>query len=187
MERDYSIYLKNGTEVNFKAFYDTYYNTLVLFARKYINNREDSESLVQETFISLWEQRKMFEDEASLRSYLYASLRNKALNHIRHERIQQKYTEEVLAEKESDQYYTETMVEEETFRILIRAVDRLPGKAREICLLMLDGNDNEEIAKMLNMTVHSVKYHKKNAYRLLREQLSGYTSTLLLLELFFSE
>lgn len=187
MNSDYTIYLKNGEKIDFKAFYNAYYNALILFARKYVNHPEDGESLVQETFLSLWEQRKMLEDEASLKSYLYTTLRNKALNHIRHERIQRRYAEMVIKERESDEYYTESVVEEESFRIVIQAVDRLPEKARDICLLMLDGKDNNEIAAALDMSVHSVKYHKKIAYKLLREQLSGHHPSMILLNLFWKE
>ena len=84
MNRNYCFTLTNGTRLDFKQVFDQYFNSLVLFADRYLGEREESESLVQDTFLALWENRLEFPDELSVKAYLYSTVRNKALNVLKH-------------------------------------------------------------------------------------------------------
>ena len=72
MNRNYCFTLTNGTRLDFKLVFDQYFNSLVLFADRYLGEREESESLVQDAFLALWENRLEFPDELSVKAYLYS-------------------------------------------------------------------------------------------------------------------
>lgn len=54
MNRDYCFKLTSGTRLDFKSVFNQYFNSLVLFADRYLGEREESESLVQDAFLALW-------------------------------------------------------------------------------------------------------------------------------------
>lgn len=174
MNQDYNIILNNGSRINFQKVFDQYFKSLVLFAERHLNNSEESESVTQDAFMALWENRSIFPDEISIKAYLYSTVRNKALNILKHQRIVNEYNSESLQEIDTEHYYMRSVIGEETRRMIFTAIDSLPEQCRNICLLHLDGLDNSEIAYLLNISLNTVKFHKKNAYKLLREKLQDY-------------
>lgn len=76
-----------GDESACEALYLTYRAPLWRFAYGYVRSREVAEELVQEVFLSLWRNRADGEVRTCIRAWLYAAVRNHALNHLRHERI----------------------------------------------------------------------------------------------------
>lgn len=163
----------SGKVLDFKVVFDRYFRALVLFAERYLGCREESESIVQDTFVFLWEKPQQFANEAAMKSWLYTTVRNKALNVLKHRKVQMEFTRGQLQEKESEVYYMQSLIEEETRRLLFAAIDVLPEQCRRVCLLNLDGLDNHKIAEVMGISLDTVKFHKKNAYRLLREKMKG--------------
>ncbi|MCR9011943.1 RNA polymerase sigma-70 factor [Gabonibacter chumensis] len=180
MNHHYNISLKNGTRINFQTIFDQYFNSLVLFAERYLNNSEESKSVIQDAFMALWENRSILQDEMAIKAYLYSTARNKALNLLKHQKIADEYNRERLQKIDSEFYYMQSVIEEETQRMIFTAIDSLPEQCRKVCLLNLEGWNNLEISRQLNISLNTVKFHKKNAYKLLREKLQDYFYLLLL-------
>ena len=80
-----------------------------------------------------------------------------------------------------DEIFHERVIEEETYRMMLEEIDRLPRQMREIMLRALDGMQNKEIAADLGISVETVHSLKKIAYRRLRESLKDEYYFLLLL------
>lgn len=106
-----------------------------------------------------------------MKAYLYSTVRNKALNVLKHRKIEQHYMNEILQDEDAELYYMRSVIEEETRRLIFTAIDSLPEHCRKVCLLNLEGMDNQEIADELQVSLNTVKFHKKNAYKLLRDKL----------------
>ena len=126
MNRNYCFTLTNGARLDFKLVFDQYFNSLVLFADRYLGEREESESLVQDAFLALWENRLEFPDELSVKAYLYSTVRNKALNVLKHRKIEQHYMNEILQDEDAELYYMRSVIEEATRRLIFTAIDSLP-------------------------------------------------------------
>ncbi len=60
-------------------------------------------------------------------------------------------------------------VEEETYRIVSEAINKLPDQMKAIMQLSLEGKKNAEIADRLNISTETVHTLKKIAYKKLRE------------------
>ncbi len=164
----------DGTQLNFRAVFDAYFKALVLFAERYVQCREEGESIVQDTFVALWEKQQQFENGQAAKAWLYTTVKNKALNLLRHQKLHLDYTTSQLREKEREEYFMKSLIQEETRRLLFTAIDALPEQCRRVCLLNLEGMDNTKIAEVMCISPDTVKFHKKNAYRFLREKLKGY-------------
>ena len=85
---------------NIPEFFRNYYPMFVSFARNFVQNREVCEDLVQEAFVALLEQGCTFDNEYMAKGFLYKTLRNKCLNHLRHEQIRSRLTQDFDAARE---------------------------------------------------------------------------------------
>ena len=80
-----------------------------------------------------------------------------------------------------DELFHERVIEEETCRMMLEEIYRLPGQMQEIMLRALEGKQNKEIASDLGISVETVHSLKKIAYRKLRESMKDEYYILLLL------
>ena len=74
--------LKLGDERAYKRLFYMYYANLVLYANAFLKNREASEDVVQEFFITFWYEKKYKSIVGGLEGYLYRSVRNNCLNYL---------------------------------------------------------------------------------------------------------
>src|SRR5262249_39227907 len=79
--------LKAGEQDAFEAIFKLYYAQLVGVAENMLRDRQGAEDVVQDVMVELWRRREALTVEASIRAYLFRSVRNRALNQIRHQRV----------------------------------------------------------------------------------------------------
>ena len=108
-----------------------------------------------------------------VKAFLYTAVRNKALNELEHSKVVYEYAQNVI-EKKKDSFFHDAIVEEETYRIVSEAIDKLPDQMKAIMQLALEGKKNAEIADRLNISTETVHTLKKIAYKKLRENLKDY-------------
>ena len=154
----------------FRELFGTFYRYLVLYALRYVKQQEVAEDVVQEVFIAIWESDKKYNSYHGFRAFLYDSVKNRCLNYLKHQEVERRHAEILLWEQdEEDEDYR--LMREEMYRALHRAVDELPERCRQVFKLHLQGEKNEEIAQILELSVETVKTQKKKAMYFLRERL----------------
>ena len=154
----------------FRELFSEFYNSLVLFAMGFVEQQDVAEDIVQEVFIAVWERDAQYPTYNAFRSFLYNSVKNAGLNHLKHKNVEEKYLASLNLEDEGDDIDLR-MMEEELYRLLFKTIDELPDKCRNIFLLHLEGKGNEEIALLLNLSILTVKTQKKRAMSYIRERL----------------
>ena len=152
----------------FRELFSEFYNSLVLFAMGFVEQQDVAEDIVQEVFIAVWERDARYPTYNAFRSFLYNSVKNASLNHLKHKNVEEKYLASLNLENEGDDIDLK-MMEEELYRLLFKTIDELPDKCRNIFLLHLEGKGNEEIALLLNLSILTVKTQKKRAMSYIRE------------------
>lgn len=165
----------------YRELYNTYYRSLVMYAMHFVPQQDVAEDLVQELFINLWNKRMSFLSYPSFVTYLYSSIRNASLNYLKHLDVRQHYAEEVMESNQQPQEVETEIVNEEVFRRLYDAIERLPPKCREIFLMAMDGKKNEEIAHELDIAVGTVKTQKRRAISFLKDNAAESICLLFLL------
>jgi len=173
-------HIKRGEKRAFREVFDAYFHPLSAFGYKYVPDPPVVEDMVQEAFISFWEKRQDFDHLAALKSFLYTSVRNKCLNHIKHQAVRKKHEDSLAYELESDHGFAHHVIEEEVFNQLLAEIKLLPESAREIMILALNGMKNQEIADELGVSINTVKTQKKIAYSKLKDKLEPSLNTILL-------
>ena len=102
-------------------------------------------------------------------------------NYIKHQKIRLRY-EQSLHDLEDKTLFEYFIIEEEVERILLKTQENLPPKCKRIFILAIQGKNNDEIAKELNISVNTVKTQKKIAYRTLKDYIYEITCLLFLLQ-----
>lgn len=160
-----------STKKNQKDFYTENFSHYLLFACNYIADEELSKDIVQDAFINYWKQQGRFEDELSVKAFLYKSIRNGCLNQIRHYNIRSQYFKSLPEDWEAEDFFMTNVIKEEVSDIILNEIGKLSETSRKILLRAFEGFSNEEIAKELEISVNTVKTHKARSYIVLRKNL----------------
>ena len=76
-------------DVRFEDIYLSYFSKMKHFAKEYVILDEDAENIVQDVFVELWENKEMLNMHMNLIAYLFTTIKNKCLNHLRHQLVVQ--------------------------------------------------------------------------------------------------
>jgi RNA polymerase sigma-70 factor (ECF subfamily) len=174
--------LINGEQTAFELLFRFYYPGLVTFASQIVLDTDEAEEIVQEFFVKLWTGRKEIKKSETLKSYFFTSVKNRALNVLKKEKISEKVREELREMIETDRLYQPDLFVESELQARIKsAFEKLPPRANEVFTLSrFKGFSNDEIANQLNISKRTVETQISNALKILREELKDYMFLLLL-------
>ncbi|MDE5678328.1 RNA polymerase sigma-70 factor [Phocaeicola sp.] len=167
-------------EQEFHNIFNKYYVALCVFTNQYMEDEATAADIVQDCFAKLWQLRKDFNYLHQVKSFLYTAAKNKALNELEHCKVVDEYARKMV-DKQKDSFFHDKIIEEETYNILINAIDKLPPQMKAIMSLAFEGKSNPEIAEALHVSNETVRTLKKTAYRKLRTYLKEYYYLLFLL------
>lgn len=153
--------LRQRSNRAYRWLYKQYFVALKNLAIHYVKDAEIAGDLVQDTFFALLESKAKFNDVDQVKYYLYRSLKNKCISHLRKIQVREK-AEESLIEHLSLQGYWEQVLEEDIFSQLMVAIHTLPPQCKIVMQLSLQGMTTKEIAEKMNISPETVKDHKTN-------------------------
>lgn len=168
------ITLADKTMISFNEIYDRYWETLVVYARRFLKDVGDCESVVQDAFIALWERASRLQGIISVDAFLYTAVQRKALNILQRRSVEQAFIDFFMRREENLVYHMHISGDDRQLQeLLVASIESLPENYRKICYMHLENLNNQEIAKRLNVSLNTIKYHKKNIYRILRDKLKN--------------
>ena len=152
----------------FSTQFHNYYRPLCLFALRLLDNADEAEDVVQDTFAALWEKRDTLHKIVSIKSYLYTAVRNNCLMKLR-----SKKEFEIVEELQLVDEYTreDVIARAEVEAKLWKIIDELPERQREIFLMAKrDGMAYKEIAEETGLSVKTIENHVTRALKSLRQK-----------------
>lgn len=159
-----------GERAAFERLFREHYAALCNYAHTFLGDAAQAEDVVQDVFIRLWRERARIEVHTSQRSYLYASVRNKSLNILKHRAVEQHHNPRLAAffDELAREEYSE---EEDKCLMRIReAILALPPQCHAVFIMVaLDGRKYREVAQGMGISINTVRSHMMKAYRLVRE------------------
>ena len=167
--------LNKDDVIAFDTLFSLYGNKLYGFAFKYLKSKSESEELVQEVFVRIWENRASIQSGYSFKSYLFKI----ALNQIRKFFNRRKTMLECMAQlkeeqTEEDNHTTDIIDYGSVLELIDEVIQQLPERKREIFLLSRkEGLSSKEIAEKLNIVVGTVDNQVSDALRIIRKKLSN--------------
>lgn len=154
-----------------RDFYTENFSQYLMFALNFVSDEQTGKDIVQDTFIKYWKIQDQFDDELSVKAFIYKGVRNGCLNHLRHQKVRSKYQAATGADPSSEDFFMETIIREEVSSIILSEIGKLSQTSRSILLQAIEGYSNEEIAQRMNISVNTVKTHKARSYAVLRRNL----------------
>lgn len=135
MEQNDSLTLfKQGNEYAFQCYYEQYYHALCLWVLRMIRDEREMHDMVQEAFVTLWQNRGTIESELHLKMFLYQVVRNRCINYLKNKKVEEKYVREYL--KTEEELFESSVLEEELHRIIIQEIERLPEEQKKVVYLV---------------------------------------------------
>lgn len=182
--------IQTGNTALYKEMVEHFWPRLFRFCSIYVNDRELAKDIVQEAFLSLWENKDSLSKKTELFTYLIVICRNKCLNFLRKNqgRYSIELTEETIYLK-AGAYALEAssnlLIETKDLHTAIEnALSTLRPKTREIFYLRYyEGLMVSEISERTQLAGKTVEYHLQRALKELQGKLSP--SDFLLLFFFY--
>jgi RNA polymerase sigma-70 factor, ECF subfamily len=174
--------IKQKDRVIFDYVFNCYYSSLCAFASQYIPEKNAVEDLVQDFFLSLWLNAPDIQINHSLKTYFFASIKNRCLDYQKHVKVKEKYKSYILFTKnEEDNSYDHIILEHELRLIVERSLSKLTPRCREIFeLSRIKGLSNQEISDSLKISKRTVEIQISNSLRTLRKELAEYLPVFLI-------
>ena len=177
--------ISNGEVKAFEEVFKTHYVKLTLFANKFLNDLQVSEEIVSESLAHFWEKREILVISSSLTSYLYTMVRNRAMNYLKHQKVENEYVSYLIRNKlidELPEHDADPYEEKELAHQIRVAIDALPEKCREVFLMSrFQYLKNREIAEKLGISQKTVERQITIALEKLRKNLEYIITAILLL------
>jgi RNA polymerase sigma-70 factor (family 1) len=173
--------LRQGDVKAFEKIFKASYQSMVQYAWKILNDREDAEEMVQQVFVTVWEKRKEINVQTSMQSYLYRAVHNRSLNFIEKNKVRKMYAEQntetnTYAEPNTQLHHAELQTH---FHL---ALEKLPEQCRKVFeLSRFEGLKYSEIASRMGIAVKTVENQMGKALRILREELKDFLTLFVLM------
>lgn len=172
---------KSGYEQLFRQ----HYAALCRYGLSIIGDADQSEDIVQQVFVKLWNKRSEMDMSRSLKSYLFTSVRNACINYIRDtKKFQSEILDIEIYANDVASGFTDgatNLLAGELEQRIRSAMNKLPEKSLEVFQMSRTENlKYKEIAEKLGVTVKTVEAHMSKALKMLREELKDYLVFLIL-------
>ena len=164
---------KKEFENAFNAIVDSYSERLYWHIRRFLNNHDDANDLMQDVFIKIWNSLPNFRGDSLIYTWIYRIATNEAINKINKDKnkfaLQEGQMERVASsEIEEDPYFNGTALQRE----LHKAVRELPEKQRTVFnLRYFDEMKYEDMSKVTGTSVGALKASYHHAYNKIKEKL----------------
>ena len=177
--------LRNGDRVEFARLVETYSGVIYRLAMKMLEDPQDAEDVLQETFIKAYKALPAFDGRSSLSTWLYRIATNEALMMLRRRKKGTVSIDEPMDMDDPEQEPAQIidwccMPETELMSVeakayMDQAIEALPPTLRTVFLLRdIEGLSTQETSEVLNLSEMAVKTRLSRARMRLRELLTGY-------------
>lgn len=172
--------LKRGEPSAYRQVFVQFYPRLKGYCSLFISNKNQVEDIIQDSFVSLWERRDSINIEKSVESLLFVIVRNRCLNELRQQKLEEgRISTENLKVEELQYLYQldfiekeEKSIEEMLIESFQKAVNELPEKMRIAFIkCKIEGKNQKEAAIELGISTKMIEKYISKAKHLLKGKL----------------
>ena len=164
----------SGQVQAYAALVERHQNMVFNVLYRFLGNREASQDISQEAFITAYQKLHMFNGSSKFSTWLCQIALNKARDMLRSQGVERLCDDledhkDGIAAPDRETPHRQVEMSQESTR-LQQALNQLPAHYREVLVLKhLEGYSNDEIAGMLDTTVENVKVRTFRARQLFKE------------------
>lgn len=188
-DSDLTRQIKSGEKQAYQILFERYAPKIYYFALPYLKSNADSEELVQDVFLKVWEKREFLDSNQNIKAFIFKIAINTIYDFIRRKNIENAFQEFSKANNRDNSNNTwDTVIFEEMQARINILIAQMPEQRRKIFRLSKNkGCSNEEIAQQLNLSKRTVENQLYRALSFLKEQLKNESViALLFFYLFYS-
>lgn len=172
--------LKKGNPKAYREVFRFLYPRLKAYCNLFIGQESEVEDIIQEVFITLWEKRRSIKTEKSVEAWIFVMLRNRCLNRLKKNKLEQEDFEVNNLKIKDLQYLyqldfmnkEEKSLEEKLIDSLKFAIDGLPLKMRKVLVeCKIKGRQQKVVAEEMGISLKMVEKHIATAKKQLRKKL----------------
>lgn len=153
----------------FQLLYDSYYETLVLFAHHVTGEPLAAEDVVQDCLVDFWVSKRYKTLSSGLDKYIFQAVKFSSLNYIRGTQRKKNLYIRVNQEKEEEESVPREADETDVMEMVYKAIDLLPEERRRIFLMVfVDGMSYKDVAESLQISKNTVKTQLNRSLTFLR-------------------
>ncbi|MTI89621.1 MAG: RNA polymerase sigma-70 factor [Balneolaceae bacterium] len=168
-----------GDHTAFKKLFKHFHAPLCEFVFKYVKNKQSAEDIVQRLFLDIYEKGNNWNPRNNVKTYIYTSARNQALNYLRDNK---KHISASAIDKTMHSILQHSHIEEEQHardlrQAIQKAYGEMPEQRRLIFLLSRESDlTYKEISSVLDISIKTVETQMGRALKALRKELHYFFS-----------
>lgn len=179
-----------GNEAAFKLIFEAYRARVFTFVVNFIHSTADAEEIVQDTFLSLWQNRDGLIKVEHPRNYIYTVVRNKTLRYLSNVARDEKMLKIVWANMQVEVNPTEeALLMRESRALIDKALSTLPAQKQQVFRMCREeGMSHEDIALEMGLSKSRIKNIMVEVLRYIKiflNQNSAVSAIILAFYLFF--
>ena len=170
--------LISGSQEAFGELYARYQKQLSYYCKQYMRNEADTEDLVHDTFLQLWEKRQILPAISSFPGFIQTMAKNHILKKFRHFDVHSRFARNMLMNQTDSTNETEdTIIDNDYTKLLDELIEKLPPKQKEVFRLSrIEEYTYKEISELLQMPVGNVRRYASFALEKIKDQLLANTT-----------
>jgi RNA polymerase sigma-70 factor, ECF subfamily len=171
----------HGDEKSFDQLFCQLYSHLCGLSQRILNDFPEAEETVQDVFIELWKNRLSIAIKSSVKNYLYQMVHHASINKLEHLQTKKNIPNKLVSEEQwlliqnlytVDNSFIAAYEARETEEIILKAIDELPEKCRQVFLLnRYENYSYEEIAEKLNLSQNTIRVQIFRALKYLKNYI----------------
>jgi len=170
-------YFAGQQELAFNAIVKNYSEKLYWHVRSFVCSHEDTDDLLQEIFIKVWNALPTFRRDSQLYTWLWRIATNESLNFLKRKKIRaaltfQSLDAQLMSAIDNDPYFNGDNAQ----RALSKAIAKLPDKQKAVFILRYyEDMKYEDISELLDTSVGALKASYHLASEKVKEELKNFS------------
>lgn len=169
--------IKEGDIHAFEQLFRAYYQPLLLYGVNIVKREEIVEEIIQDIFYVLWRDRSKIRIFQSIKAYLYKSVYNESLQHLKKTSVRERYHQTVQSRTVQPTVETpeEALEAKELKELIESSLNQATKRQQEIYLSHREeGMTYAEIAQKHSVSIKTVEAEISKVLRLLRKSIEQY-------------
>jgi len=175
--------LRQGDELAFEKIYRLYSPGLYGKLLKLLKSEPQTEEILQDVFLKIWEYRGSIDPDKSFRAFLFKIAENKVYDFFRKAARHKEFEKELIALSTSNYMLLEELMGNDEKSILLEnAINILPPQRQEVFrLCKLERKSYKEVSELLGISVSTISDHIVKATKSIRTYFEKNTTLLSLI------
>ncbi|ROI02521.1 sigma-70 family RNA polymerase sigma factor [Chryseobacterium sp. G0240] len=167
-EKELLLRLRDGDTIAFEELYDHYKEPLARKLYRILKSWDETQEILQELFVRIWENRRNIKPELSIAAYLHTIATRLTAEYFRklaHDReLAERLWLHVFRDYDPQDFHRQILADQE----LMNTIDKLPLQRKTVfTLCKLEGKSYKEVSHMLSISEAAVNDHITKANKFL--------------------